>query len=41
MACGALNVVRRGLGTGYADAVAAIAERVHLVHCDERGDELS
>ena len=40
-ACGALNVVRRGLGTGNADAVAAIAERVHLVHCDERGDELS
>jgi 1-phosphofructokinase len=38
-ACGALNVVRRGLGTG--NAVAAIAERVHLVPCDERGDELS
>ena len=30
-ACGALNVVRRGLGTGNADAVAAIAERVELV----------
>jgi 1-phosphofructokinase len=39
-ACGALNVVRRGLGTGNANAVAAIAQRVQLVHCDERGDEL-
>ena len=40
-ACGALNVVRSGLGTGNADAVAAIAERVQLVRCDERGRELS
>lgn len=40
-ACGALNVVRRGLGTGNADAVAAIAERVELVRCDDRGQELS
>lgn len=40
-ACGALNVVRRGLGTGNADAVAAIAERVELVRCDEHGQELS
>ncbi|GAA5116783.1 PfkB family carbohydrate kinase [Pseudonocardia adelaidensis] len=30
-ACGALNVVRRGLGTGGADAVHALAERVELV----------
>jgi 1-phosphofructokinase len=29
-ACGALNVVRRGLGTGGAAAVAALAERVEL-----------
>ena len=40
-ACGALNVVRRGLGTGNADAVAAIAERVQLVRCDDRGREQS
>jgi 1-phosphofructokinase len=40
-ACGALNVVRRGLGTGSADAVAAIADRVELVPCDERGRERS
>ena len=30
-ACGALNVVRRGLGTGGPDAVATLAERVELV----------
>jgi len=30
-ACGALNVVRRGLGTGGADAVRELAERVELV----------
>lgn len=30
-ACGALNVVRRGLGTGGADAIRALAERVELV----------
>jgi 1-phosphofructokinase len=30
-ACGALNVARRGLGTGGADAVRALAERVELV----------
>jgi 1-phosphofructokinase len=40
-ACGALNVVRSGLGTGNAEAVAAIAERVELVRCDDRGQELS
>jgi 1-phosphofructokinase len=30
-ACGALNVVRRGLGTGGADAIRALAERVELI----------
>jgi 1-phosphofructokinase len=30
-ACGALNVVRRGLGTGGRDAIATLAERVELV----------
>jgi 1-phosphofructokinase len=30
-ACGALNVVRRGLGTGGEEAVRALAERVELV----------
>jgi 1-phosphofructokinase len=30
-ACGALNVVHRGLGTGGADAVRTLAERVELV----------
>jgi 1-phosphofructokinase len=40
-ACGALNVVRRGLGTGNADAVGAIADRVELVACDENGQERS
>lgn len=39
-ACGALNVVRRGLGTGSADAVAAIAERVQLAPLGDRGQEL-
>lgn len=34
-ACGALNVVHHGLGTGGADAVAALAERVELVDCAE------
>ena len=29
-ACGALNVVRRGLGTGGWEAVATLAERVEL-----------
>lgn len=29
-ACGALNVVRHGLGSGGADAIAAIAERVEI-----------
>ncbi|GAA1203493.1 1-phosphofructokinase family hexose kinase [Pseudonocardia alaniniphila] len=29
-ACGALNVVRRGLGTGGAEAIRALAERVEL-----------
>lgn len=29
-ACGALNVVHRGLGSGSADAVAALAERVEI-----------
>ncbi len=40
-ACGALNVVRSGLGTGNADAVAAIAERVELVPCDDQGRDRS
>jgi len=31
-ACGALNVVRRGLGTGGADAIRALAERVELIN---------
>ncbi len=30
-ACGALNVVRRGLGTGGEDAIRTLAERVELV----------
>lgn len=30
-ACGALNVVRRGLGTGGADAIRTLAERVELI----------
>ncbi|HEY4419069.1 MAG TPA: PfkB family carbohydrate kinase [Pseudonocardia sp.] len=34
-ACGALNVVRRGLGTGGADAIRALAERVELVDWTE------
>ena len=34
-ACGALNVVRRGLGTGGADAIRALAERVELVDWKE------
>ena len=29
-ACGALNVVRHGLGTGGAEAVAVLADRVEL-----------
>ena len=29
-ACGALNVVRHGLGTGGAQAVETLAERVEL-----------
>jgi hypothetical protein len=29
-ACGALNVVRRGLGTGGPSAVMTLAERVEL-----------
>ena len=36
-ACGALNVVRRGLGTGNADAVAAIADRVELLRVRRPG----
>lgn len=38
-ACGALNVVRSGLGTGNADAVAAIADRVELLPCDDEGNQ--
>jgi 1-phosphofructokinase len=34
-ACGALNVVRRGLGTGGAEAIRALAERVELVDWKE------
>lgn len=30
-ACGALNVTRRGLGTGGADTISTLAERVELV----------
>jgi 1-phosphofructokinase len=30
-ACGALNVVRRGLGTGGEAAIRTLAERVELV----------
>jgi 1-phosphofructokinase len=36
-ACGALNVVRHGLGTGGADAVRALAGRVELMPCDPEG----
>lgn len=38
-ACGALNVVRQGLGTGSADAVAALSERIEIVTCDADGAE--
>jgi 1-phosphofructokinase len=34
-ACGALNIVRRGLGTGGADAIRALAERVELIEWKE------
>ena len=34
-ACGALDVVRRGLGTGGPDAVGTLAERVELVDWEE------
>jgi 1-phosphofructokinase len=34
-ACGALNVVRRGLGTGGADAIRALAGRVELIDWKE------
>lgn len=34
-ACGALNVVRHGLGTGGRDAVETLAERVELAACAE------
>jgi len=36
-ACGALNVVHQGLGTGSADAVAALSERIEIVTCDDDG----
>ena len=36
-ACGALNVVRRGLGTGGEDAIRTLAERVELVEWKDRG----
>lgn len=38
-ACGALNVVRHGLGSGGAEAVAELSERVSLVACDADGTE--
>jgi 1-phosphofructokinase len=38
-ACGALNVVRRGLGTGGPDAVTTLAERVLVSAFRGRGDE--
>lgn len=38
-ACGALNVVHRGLGTGSAEAVSALADRIELVECDADGTE--
>lgn len=34
-ACGALNVVRHGLGTGGPDAIAALVERVEIVERDD------
>ena len=34
-ACGALDVVRRGLGTGGPDAIGTLAERVELVDWEE------
>jgi 1-phosphofructokinase len=37
-ACGALNVVHHGLGSGGADAVAAIAERVEIAAWTGTGD---
>ncbi len=37
-ACGAINVVRRGLGTGSEDAIGAIAERVELAPWPVRKD---
>jgi 1-phosphofructokinase len=40
-ACGAVNVAHRGLGTGGARAVATLAGRVELVHCDDDGKECS
>ncbi|MCX6467418.1 MAG: PfkB family carbohydrate kinase [Pseudonocardiales bacterium] len=40
-ACGALNVVHRGLGTGSAEAVAAIADRIEITPCDDDGKERS
>ena len=38
-ACGALNVVRQGLGTGSAEAVAALSEHIDIVACDADGAE--
>ncbi|WP_300011724.1 PfkB family carbohydrate kinase [Pseudonocardia sp.] len=38
-ACGALNVVHHGLGTGSAAAVAALADRVTITNCDDDGTE--
>jgi 1-phosphofructokinase len=38
-ACGALNVVHHGLGTGSAGAVAALADRVEIATCDDDGAE--
>lgn len=40
-ACGALNVVHRGLGTGSPEAVSALADRIEVVACDPDGTEWS
>lgn len=40
-ACGALNVVRHGLGTGGSDAVQALADRIEIVRRNDDGTERS
>lgn len=37
-ACGALNTVRHGLGSGGADAVQVLSDRITLVECDDEGN---